>query len=147
MAARKKVVTRTREQAKLTYLAKRKKRVREIFEREGLQPRDIAARLVNEGVIETLDESLESATRLVRADLKEIRLSIDTGRAADAVPALAGNEIDALERELAELRRQHARQELIAEGEPIEMCSLGSKTRSSYASSEMTHRLLRRARS
>jgi hypothetical protein len=63
----KRPTNRPRKQSKDLYLEKRKRRVRELYEKEGLQARDIAARLVDEGTIETLDESLESAIRLVRA--------------------------------------------------------------------------------
>jgi hypothetical protein len=112
-----------KKESKKRYLARRMKRVRELYLRDGLEPRDIAAELVKDGTIETTDESFESAIRLVRGDVAKIRAEIDGRRAADSEKKVAINEIDALERELAELRKAHADQKLIAAGEPTEMCA------------------------
>lgn len=112
-----------KQQSKKTYLAKRKNRVRELYIHDRMQPRDIAARLVADGVIETTDESLESAVRLVRDDVREIREELVRYRSGDAAPAVAFDEIDAMENELADLRREHTRQRMIADGEPTENCA------------------------
>jgi hypothetical protein len=109
--------------SKKQYIAKRVARVRDLYLREHLEPRDIASRLVAEGAIETTDESLESAIRLVRGDVKKIRSEIDSRRAGDADTSVALNDLDALELELKDLRKERDRQQLIADGEPIEMCA------------------------
>src|SRR6266498_1255642 len=106
--------------SKRQYIARRQKRVRELYIREGLQPREIAAKLVADGTIETSDESLESAARLVRSDVAALRVELDVDRSEDAKPALLGNAIDALERQLAFLRKERDRQVMIADGEPDE---------------------------
>lgn len=115
-----------KKQSKRMYLAKRKKRVRELYIHGRLEPRDIAAKLVDDGTIETTDESLESAVRLVRGDVAKIRAEITSHREGDADASVAFNEIDALEYELADLRKERDRQQLIADGEPIEMCARSS---------------------
>lgn len=112
-----------KKESKQQYLARRRRRVRELYRGDGLTPREIAERLVKDGTIETTDESLESALRLVRQDVAAIREEIDAERAEDSKPIHASNEIDAIERELADLRKEHQRQEMIADGEPVEMCA------------------------
>ncbi len=122
MAPRKKKPRGTpKRQSKNRYLAHRKQRVWELRRTEGLEPYDIAVRLVKEGTIETTDETLQSAVKLVRGDLADLNSERQGERVLDV--AVAGSEVDVLERELAELRKQHARQEMIADGEPIEMCA------------------------
>jgi hypothetical protein len=96
-----------KKESKERYIARRQRRVRELYIGEGLQPRAIAERLVKDGTIETTDESLESALRLVRSDVAAIREEIDAERAEDAKPFTV-NEIDALERELANCARTRA---------------------------------------
>ncbi len=105
-------------QSKAQYLKKRRARVRELYIHERLEPRNIARRLVDEGSIETSDESLESAIRLVRDDVKSIRAEINSRRGADADATVAFDEVDALEYELADLRHERDRQKRIADGEP-----------------------------
>lgn len=116
-AAKKK---RAKLESKRAYIARRKRCVRELYVREGYEVRDIAAALVADETITTTDESLESAIRLVRSDVAEIRAELDGLRSADAQPNVAGNEVDALERKLERLRKEHRRQESIASGEPDE---------------------------
>jgi hypothetical protein len=103
--------------SKRAYLARRKRRVRELY-LDGLDPRDIAVKLVEDGTIETTDESLESAARLVRGDVAEIKAEIESVRIQDA--QVAGSERDALERKLKRLRAEYERQVMIANGEPDE---------------------------
>jgi hypothetical protein len=112
-----------KKESKRQYLDRRRRRVRELFRFEGLQPREIAEILVKDGTIETADESLESALRLVRSDVAEIRAEIDDERTEDAKPIVAANEVDALERELVDLRKERDRQQMIADGQPTEMCA------------------------
>jgi hypothetical protein len=112
-----------KKESKERYIARRQRRVRELYIGEGLQPRAIAERLVKDGTIETTDESLASALRLVRSDCAAIRAETNDERAEDASPTVAVNEIDALERELGELRIEHARQKMMAEGELTENCA------------------------
>jgi hypothetical protein len=109
-------------ESKKAYLVRRKRRVRELY-LEGYDAPEIARQCVAEGVIETIDESLESAIRLVRADIAEFRRELSAHRAADANPEVAGSEIDALERKLRRLREAHADQRRIATGEPTEICA------------------------
>lgn len=110
----------TKQQSKKAYLAKRKARVRELYIHARLEPRDIAAKLVHDGTIETTDESLESAVRLVREDVRELREQITRHRSGDADATVAFDEIDALEYELSDLRSERDRQKRIADGEPDE---------------------------
>src|ERR1700694_1616641 len=97
--------------SKKAYIARRRRRVREGFIGEGLAPREIAAKLVADGTIETTDESLESAIRIVRSDVAGIRGEIDAEREEDDQQHAASNTADAMERELARLRTEQRRQE------------------------------------
>jgi hypothetical protein len=110
-------------ESKAQYIARRRWRVRELFYGEGLQPRAIAERLVREGTIETTDESLASALRLVYEDCAAVRAEVNDERAENSKPAVASNEIDALDRELEALRTEFDRQSLIADGQPTENCA------------------------
>jgi hypothetical protein len=103
-------------ESKKSYLAKRLARVRELYMHEGLEPVDIAERLVDEGAIKTSSDTLDSAVRLVRADVALIRKGVDAQRKTDA--PLVSRDLDVLERELLRLRRELRRQEIIAAGEP-----------------------------
>jgi hypothetical protein len=107
-----------KQQSKKTYLAKRKARVRQLHIHEHMGTRDIAAKLVNDGTIETSDESLESAIRLVREDVREIRAELSRERDEDA--PVSFDALDALEYELTDLRIERDYQRMIARGEPDE---------------------------
>ena len=103
------------------YRAKRDARIEELYLREGLEPRDIAAKMLAE---ETLaSESEDSAMRTVRGVVRKLRERLDGARLGDSKAEIATNEIDALERKLARLRQEHARQESIAQGELGENCA------------------------
>lgn len=109
-------------ESKKAYLERRKRRVRELY-LEGHEAPEIATALVEDGTIETTDESLDSAIRLVRKDIKEYREQLTAQRLDDAQPGIAGDELDALSRKLRRLREAYADQRRIAEGEPVEMCA------------------------
>jgi hypothetical protein len=112
------------EASKKSYLAERATKIREMYLRDGLESRDIAAALVADGTIKTTDRSLQSAIRLVQVEVAKIRAEIDGFRADDADGKVATSEVDALERKLARLRLERDRQQLIAEGQPMEMCAV-----------------------
>lgn len=109
--------------SKRDYISRRKARVRDLYVTERLAPREIAARLVQEETIETTDESLESAIRIVRGDVAALRSELVSHRSGDADPSLAFDDLDALEAELTGLRVERDRQLVIAAGEPVEMCA------------------------
>lgn len=106
------------------YIKKRDARITELFVREGLEPREIAIRMSEEETLRS--DSSDSATRTVRGVVAKIRKTINANRVGDSAPAFASNESDALERKLVWLRTQRDRQQLIADGEPIEMCARSS---------------------
>lgn len=122
-------------ESKLAYLDRRKKRVRELY-LEGEETVDIASKLVTEGVIETSDESLESAIRLVRKDIAKFRAELAAHRIADAKPEIAGDDIDILSRKLKRLREEHAFQCLVRDGQPMELCARSSIPASVCANKE-----------
>ncbi len=109
--------------AKAAYVERRRKRVYELYVDQHMEPRDIALQLVHDGTIETTDESLESAIRIVRKDVAEIRSRLTSERDLDSDRTVALTEIDALELELKHLRKERDRQLVIADGEPTEMCA------------------------
>ena len=109
----------TKRKAKREYLAKRRRRVRELYVDFGLTSRQIAEKLVSAGVIETTDESLESAIRLVRSDVAEIRREVDAERDEDGKREVAGSAGDALRRQLERLRYSYEKQREIADDESI----------------------------
>lgn len=109
-------------ESKKAYLDRRKRRVRELY-LEGLEAPEIASLLVAEGTIDTTDESLASAIRLVRVDIAEYRAELTAQRADDSKPSVASDEVDSLTRKLRRLREAYADQRRIADGEPIEMCA------------------------
>jgi hypothetical protein len=112
-----------KKQTKAQYMAKVEQRVYHLYYFRGIdKPKEIAEILVREGTMETTDESLESATRLVREHLRNVKASIAGERKRDT--SVVTDDLDVLERELAELQKQHARQEVIAAGEPCEMCAV-----------------------
>lgn len=86
-----------------------------------MEPRDIAELMLEEKSIES--ESHESAVRTVRGVVAKIRARIDADREGDSDSKIATGEVDALERKLRRLREEHARQSLIASGEPTENCA------------------------
>jgi hypothetical protein len=109
---------------KAAYLAERDAAIEALYLNEGYdEPREIAHLLWNRGLIDTKDESLESATRIVRGVLAGIRARLTQQRTADAQEGVSSARIDILLRQLRELKRQLARQELIASGEPTELCA------------------------
>lgn len=101
-----------RRETKRAYMARRRKRVRELFILHGFEPREIAARLIEDGTITA--SSFESAHTLVRSDVAEIRRQIDAHRVDDGAAVVAPNEIDALERRFTNLRKALALAESIA---------------------------------
>lgn len=106
------------------YIKKRDAWIEELFIRKGLEPTEIALQMSEAGTLRS--DSPDSAVRTVRGVVAKIRKRINLDRSADASPTLAGNESDALERKLVWLRAQRDRQQLIADGEPMEMCARSS---------------------
>jgi len=110
--------------AKAEYLARRDAAIEVLYLNDGYDdPREIAQLLVTRGLIETKDDSLESATRIVRGVLAKIRKRLADQRIQDAQEGVSSSRIDILLRQLRELKKQLARQELIASGEPTEVCA------------------------
>lgn len=114
----------TKPRANLTqeeYILQRDERIVELSRREGFRAGDIAALMLREGTLQS--RSKESAIHTVRVVLTKAREELNDERTGDAAPAVVSNEIDALERKLDRLRAEHARQMVIATGEPTENCA------------------------
>jgi hypothetical protein len=101
---------------KQDYLRTRKTRVRQLYLRDNLEAPAIAARLIEDGTIETKSE--ESALRLVRADVAEIKKEIAAERGEIAAHD-GGASLDAQLKELERLEFSYRGQVALAENDEI----------------------------
>lgn len=98
------------------YLKSRDVRIEELYLREGLEPREIAAQMLDEASLQA--ESLDSAMRTVRGVVAKFRKRVDAARTDDGNVAVATSEIDAIERKLVRLRSDLEWHLMVAAGEP-----------------------------
>lgn len=110
------MATKSPDESRKAYLRRRDARIDELYFSEGLEPRDIATRMLREETLGSVSD--ESAVRTVRGVVAKLRKRIESERVEDGQITVALTRADSLEREISRLRFEHQRQVRIADGEP-----------------------------